>query len=176
MDMKWIQNTQPRAFRRAFTLIELLVVIAIIAILASLLLPALARAKEAGKRIQSTNNERQLGLSVIMYADDHDDYYPARSGAWEGLAPAGKPKSALAAPKQSGGSSNYWPLQLQPYYVDTKILYCPSDVPDPNNFGSGSPFAALSAKRSYLFNGFNDFFGTTSLPPAGSKLPEGAIK
>jgi hypothetical protein len=47
---------------------------------------------------------------------------------------------------------------------------------DPQNFGSGSPFTAISAKRSYLFNGFNDFFSTTTLPPPGSKVPEGAVK
>src|SRR5687767_9774641 len=93
MDMKLIQNMQSRAPRRAFTLIELLVVIAIIAILASMLLPALARAKEHGKRIQCVNDIRQLGMSLMMYADDHDGYYPQRLGAWQGLAAPGKQSS-----------------------------------------------------------------------------------
>ncbi len=66
--------------KKAFTLIELLVVIAIIAILAAILFPVFAQAKSAAKKAVSISNQKQLGLSLIMYADDADDMYPRRDG------------------------------------------------------------------------------------------------
>jgi prepilin-type N-terminal cleavage/methylation domain-containing protein len=66
----------PREERAGFTLIELLIVVAILGILFSLLLPALARAKEQGQRAVCLSNLRQWGIAVRMYGNDYDDYFP----------------------------------------------------------------------------------------------------
>jgi prepilin-type N-terminal cleavage/methylation domain-containing protein len=78
--------------KQGFTLIELLVVIAIIAILAALLLPALARAKEKSRTTQCAANLRQWGLTYRMYADDNGDYLPRRGQGIQVLAQIDRPE------------------------------------------------------------------------------------
>src|SRR5215471_725340 len=76
----------------AFTLVELLVVIAVIAVLASLLLPALSRARHKSRSFQCVNNFRQWGLAFRLYADDNSDFLPRRGQGVQPLAQIDRPE------------------------------------------------------------------------------------
>ena len=97
--------------KNGFTLIELLVVIAIIAILAALLLPALASAKEKGRQASCINSVRQQTLAVLLYADENNDLLPP------------------TAYNDADGNEVDWPALLDPYLNHVaKIHLCPSDI------------------------------------------------
>lgn len=110
-------NTSHRTVRGGFTLIELLVVIAIIAILAAILFPVFAQAREKARQTSCLSNEKQIGLALIQYTQDYDETYPfnVHSQDWQ----------------------NGWVSKALPYMKDLRVFMCPSDsdagVPAPED-------------------------------------------
>jgi len=115
-------------------LIELLVVIAIIAILAAMLLPALARAKERAYTIQCTGNLRQIGIGMTLFADDNNSSYPLSGGTipWDVLHP--------------DANTNGWTQQITTYVQNTNAFHCPANFVQPAAWQS--PFNYFNGVRA----------------------------
>ncbi len=124
---------------RAFTLIELLVVIAIIAILAAMLLPALATAKQKAWKTSCTSNLHQIGLGMRMFADDNSELYP-ESGTdihWG---------TVDIAPANGGSGKASWMEQINSYVGNTNVYNCPGNVQLPKNMQG--PFTYFNGDRA----------------------------
>jgi prepilin-type N-terminal cleavage/methylation domain-containing protein len=120
---------------RGFTLIELLVVIAIIAILAAILFPVFARAREAARKATCLSNLKQIALACLMYAQDYDEVLPAvvSNGFATGLHaidPANNAIDRATAVSRDLGSKDYWQLAdvLTPYVKSVDIFLCPTQI------------------------------------------------
>ena len=113
---------------RGFTLIELLVVIAIIAILAAVLFPAFAKARESARRTSCVSNMRQIGMSFLQYFQENDERFPMTKG------------------------DTPWVNTLQPYLKSRQILRCSSD-PSTNWEAPIAPSTSVRA-TSYVLNGY----------------------
>src|SRR5947209_13763666 len=123
--------------RSGFTLIELLVVIAIIAILAAILFPVFAQAREKARQASCASNLKQLGTAMMMYTQDYDETLTCYVNA----------------------GSNYWPNALDPYVKARKIWYCPSFPRD-----TGAP-SANSSTYGASFNIINSVNGNPAPLP-----------
>lgn len=107
-----VANITPKQYRKGFTLIELLVVIAIIAILAAILFPVFARARENARRSSCQSNVKQIGLGFMQYVQDYDEKFP--------------PQFTYVGADTTRNINESWNSLLQPYLKSTQIFNCPS--------------------------------------------------
>ena len=153
---------------KAFTLIELLVVIAIISILAAILFPVFARARENARRASCLNNMKQIGLGIMQYTQDYDERYPPNypqngtpgavpnildtdpskpSGVFEITANAGSPK----------GHFQSWMDTIHPYIKSTQVFVCPSSKAEKTvpNYGYSFALGNYANYAGVYFGGSN---------------------
>jgi len=140
--------------RRGFTLIELLVVIAILAILAGLIFPVFARARESARAARCVSNLRQLGLAIGMYAQDYDDLFPYAADAADKYCP--QIWSAYPAFQAQIPAMPFLHNVLDPYVRGADVWACPSDTGydylDGTNFPlRGRPTAYEAFGHSYFY-------------------------
>ncbi len=137
-----------RKYFRGFTLIELLVVIAIIAILAAILFPVFAQARAAARKISCLSNARQLGLGIIMYAQDYDELYPYNDTfdkAHCGFAPTGVPRGpAPPCSYFSDWGRLTWADSIYSYVKNLQLYTCPNHPKDPAGFAENNYIAPVS--------------------------------
>ena len=139
--------------RNGFTLIELLVVIAIIAILAAILFPVFAKAREKARQSSCLSNVKQLNLGILQYAQDYDERMPIEAG-W--IAPS----VFLAGPEWP----NYWWEQVMPYLKNSQILACPSSSVKSVNSGPGPADTRYTINYAYNIKASMQSLGTCQYP------------
>lgn len=149
--------------RSGFTLIELLVVIAIIAILAAILFPVFAKAREKARQITCASNEKQIGLGILQYVQDYDETFPKSN----------TPTNVLC-----------WAQQIMPYEKSADVFKCP-DNPDgarfnptnqwtahPNDTWMGRSDWSPGAPPVPISYGYNNLIGACNIANWGGSGPE----
>jgi prepilin-type N-terminal cleavage/methylation domain-containing protein/prepilin-type processing-associated H-X9-DG protein len=127
--------------RSGFTLIELLVVIAIIALLAAILFPVFARARDNARRASCMSNLKQIGLGTMQYLQDNDDRFP--QDVYGGvLGPDGREM-------EPGWNAVFWQQMIYPYVKSDQIFFCPSS---PSQMGKQIASDPRVNGRSYMLN------------------------
>jgi prepilin-type N-terminal cleavage/methylation domain-containing protein/prepilin-type processing-associated H-X9-DG protein len=128
---------EKKSYRKGFTLIELLVVIAIIAILAAILFPVFARARENARRASCQSNLKQIGLGILQYTQDYDELM------------------VTSMRRGATGTGFIWANMVQPYVKSKQLFQCPSDTKtaeaNPGYWQDGPP-ATERLHTSYLYN------------------------
>jgi prepilin-type N-terminal cleavage/methylation domain-containing protein/prepilin-type processing-associated H-X9-DG protein len=155
---------------RGFTLIELLVVIAIIAILAAILFPVFARARENARRASCQSNLKQLGLGVAQYVQDYDELMPP-ADTWDyGSHTAFLPAGAWCV-YQTPGKFFKWMDAILPYTKSTQIYYCPSGQPPSYVTNAASPWnstasacSATAVRKSDPMSNYGYAYNWNALP------------
>ncbi len=134
--------------RKAFTLIELLVVIAIIAILAAILFPVFAQARDKARQASCLSNVKQIGTAMMMYAQDYDEVLPRNAYADEPRVREGDHFTNCSSPR--------WMDVLQPYIKNLQIFNCPSDpfAPIRGTLWTGQPHTLMDNRR-YVFQPYS---------------------
>jgi prepilin-type N-terminal cleavage/methylation domain-containing protein len=186
---------KPLYRRHGFTLIELLVVIAIIAILAAILFPVFARARESARRSTCMSNLKQVGTSTLMYVQDYDDTYPSglvlavpgpETGGSFAAMYEKTPKASTVGSGNIDGPNGSFQLftdrakgfrpsvaeQLQPYVKNTSVFIDPND-PTGDRFANGRWKGSIT-RLSYMWNGGLGF-GNSNCVATNQPITQAAV-